>query len=314
MRPYSTDLRERILAAVERGEHSIRQIVHLFAVSLSFVVRLLQRHRRTGSLQPRPHAGGPTPKFDAATVARLLQLVREQPDATLAELRERLGVPCHLSTIARVLTKHRITRKKKTHHAQERDTPRVQAQRRAFDQRMANVDPAHLVFVDETGATTALDRPYARAPAGTRVEATTPGGWQNVTLIVGLRPTEVVAPIAFPGATDREAFASYVSQALVPQLQEGDVVVWDNLQPHKNPQVVEAIQAVGARVEPLPPWSPDKTPIEELFSKVKSYLRTVAARTVDTVVGAMGQALDLVTPKDIEGWFQDRAAYVYAMH
>lgn len=312
MRPYSIDLRERIVAAVERGEHSIRQIVHLFAVSLSFVVRLLQRYRRTGSLQPASHAGGPTPKFDAPTVARLLQLVADQPDATLAELRERLRVRCHLSTIARILKKHRITRKKKTTHAQERDCPRVQAQRQAFDEKMANVDPAHLVFVDETGATTALDRPYARAPAGTRVEAATPGGWQNVTLIVGLRSTQVVAPIAFPGATDREAFASYVEQALVPQLQPGDVVVWDNLQPHKNPQVVEAIEAVGARVEPLPPWSPDKTPIEEMFSKVKTYLRQVAARTFDTVVTAMGEALYLVTPKDIGGWFQDRCAY--AMH
>lgn len=312
MQPYSADLRERILAAVERGEHSLRQIVHIFAVSLSFVVRLLQRYRRTGSLQPAPHAGGPLPKFDAPTSERLLQLVADQPDATLAELRQRLGVSCHLSTIARILKKHRITRKKKTYHAQERDTPRVQAQRQAFDQKMATVDPAHLVFVDETGATTALDRPYARAPAGTRVEATVPGAWQNVTLIVGLRPTEVVAPLAFVGATDREAFATYVEQVLVPQLQEGDVVVWDNLRPHKNPQVVEAIQAVGARVEPLPPWSPDKTPIEELFSKVKTYVRKVAARTFDTVVTAMGEGLDAVTPKDIGGWFQDRAAY--AMH
>jgi transposase len=159
MRPYSTDLRERVVAAVERGEHSLRQIAQLFAVSLSFVVRLLQRYRRTDSLQPAPHAGGPTPTFDAPTVARLLQLVADQPDATLAELRERLRVRCHLSTIARVLKKHHITRKKKTHHAQERDTPRVQAQRQAFDEKLANVDPAHLVFVDETGATTALDRP-----------------------------------------------------------------------------------------------------------------------------------------------------------
>ena len=312
MHPYSTDLRERIVAAVERGEHSIREIAHLFAVSLSFVVRLLQRYRRTGSVQPAPHAGGPVSKFDPPTVERLLQLVREQPDATLDELRQRLGVRCHLSTIARILKKRRITRKKKTHHAQERDTPRVQAQRQAFDEKMAGIDPARLVFVDETGATTALDRPYGRAQAGTRVEAATPGEWQNVTLIVGLRPTGVVAPMAFRGATDREAFESYVEQALVPQLREDDVVVWDNLQPHKNPQVVEAIQAVGARVEPLPPWSPDKSPIEEMFSKVKTYLRKVAARTFDTVVIAMGEALYLVTPKDIGGWFQDRCAY--AMH
>ncbi|HSD62043.1 MAG TPA: helix-turn-helix domain-containing protein [Burkholderiales bacterium] len=175
MRPYSTDLRERIVAAVERGEHSIREIAYLFAVSLSFVVRLLQRYRRTGSLQPAPHAGGPTSKFDPPAVERLLQLVHDQPDATLAELRQRLGVCCHLSTLARILKKRRITRKKKTHHSQERDTPRVQAQRQAFDERMAGIDPARLVFVDETGATTALDRPYGRAPAGTRVEAATPG-------------------------------------------------------------------------------------------------------------------------------------------
>jgi transposase len=120
MRPYSTDLRERILAAVARGEHSLRQLAHLFAVSLSFVVRLLQRHRRAGSLQPAPPAGGPTPTFDAPTVARLLQLVADQPDATLAELRTRLGVCCHLSTLARILQKHRLTRKKKSHPAQER--------------------------------------------------------------------------------------------------------------------------------------------------------------------------------------------------
>src|SRR3954463_10484617 len=155
MRPYSTDLRERIVAAVERCEPSIRQVVHIFAVSLSFVVRLLQRYRRTGSLQPAPHAGGPAAKFDPPAVERLLQLVRDQPDATLDELRQRLGVRCHLSTIARVLKECRITRKKKAHHAQERDTPRVQAQRQAFDERMAGVDPAHLIFVDETGATTA---------------------------------------------------------------------------------------------------------------------------------------------------------------
>jgi len=312
MRPYSNDLRERIVAAAERGDYPLHELADLFAVSISFVVRLLQRHRRTGSVHPAPHAGGPTPKLDAAAQKRLRALVRDQPDATLAELRQRLGVPCHLSTIARILKKHRITRKKKTTHARERDTPRVRRRRREFDQNMAAVDPADLVFVDETGATTALGRQYGRAPAGTRVEAATPGEWQNVTLIAGLRATEVVAPFAFPGATDREAFATYVEQALVPQLRAGDVVVWDNLKPHQNPRVVEAIEAVGARVEPLPPWSPDKSPIEELFAKVKGHLRTVAARTFDTLVTAMGKALDLVTLKDIRGWFHDRAAY--AMH
>ena len=101
MRAYSNDLRERIVVAVERGDYPLRQLAHLFSVSLAFLVRLLQRKRRTGSVRPESHAGGPTPKLDDAARARLFDLVRQQPDATLAELRERLGVSCSLMTIAR---------------------------------------------------------------------------------------------------------------------------------------------------------------------------------------------------------------------
>src|SRR5262249_6491192 len=291
MRAYSNDLRERIVAAAQRGEHSLRQIARLFVVSLSCVVRLLQRHRQTGSVQPKPHAGGPTPKLDAQAQERLLDLVRQQPDATLAELRDRLGVPCCLMTIARVLQRHQITRKKKTLRADEQDSPPVQAQRKRFQHKLAAVDPAHLVFVDESGATTALTRTYGRAPRGQRVPATAPGQWKNVTLVAGLRTTGVVAPMAWVGATDQALFEAYVTQVLVPELRPEDVVVWDNLQPHKNPAVIAAIEAVGAHVEPLPVYSPDLTPIEELFSKTKTYLRRAAARTTHTVMAAMGEAL-----------------------
>jgi transposase len=308
MRAYSNDLRERIVAAVQRGELSIRQIAHLFSVSLSCVVRLLQRQRRTGSVQPKPHPGAPR-KLDAAADARLLELVREQPDATLAELRDRLGVPCSLMTIARALQRHQITRKKKTLHAQEQDSPRVQAQRRAFKKKMASVDPDHLVFVDESGANTGMTRTHGRAPQGERVKAAAPGAWQNVTLIAGMRTSGVVAPMALPGAVDQVVFQTYVQEALVPELQKGDVVVMDNLQAHKNRAVIAAIDAVGARVEPLPVYSPDLTPIEEMFSKTKNYLCTAAARTTDTVITAMGEALQRVTTSDILGWFHDRCAY-----
>jgi len=309
MRAYSNDLRERIVAAVERGEQSIRTIARLFSVSLSCVVRLLQHHRRTGSVQPKPHAGVPPRKLDAAADARLLELVREQPDATLAELRDRLGIRCSLMTIARALQRHQITRKKKTLQAQEQKRPRVQAQRRAFKKKLAAVGADHLVFVDESGANTSMTRTYARAPRGKRVQATVPGAWENVTLIAGLRTSGVVAPIALPGAVDGDVFQTYVQEALVPELQEGDVVVLDNLQPHKNRAAIQAIEAVGARVEPLPVYSPDLTPIEEMFSKTKAYLRKVAARTTDTVITAMGEALERVTPSDIQGWFHDRCAY-----
>jgi transposase len=300
MRAYSNDLRERIVAAVQRGEHSIRQIAHLFSISLSCVVRLLQHQRRTGSVQPKPHPGAAR-KLDAAADARLLELVREQPDATLAELRDCLGVRCSLMTIARALQRHRITRKKKTLHAQEQDSPRVQAQRRAFQKKLAAVDPEHLVFVDESGANTGMTRTHGRALQGERVQAAAPGAWQNVTLIAGMRTSGVVAPMAVPGAVDSVVFQTYVQEALAPELQKGDVVVMDNLQPHKNRAVLAAIEAVGARVEPLPVYSPDLTPIEEMFSKTKNYLRTAAARTTDTVITAMGEALERVTTSDSLG-------------
>lgn len=311
MRPYSPDLRERIVAAVERRQGSLRQLADLFLVSLSCIVRLLRHHRATGSCLPKPPAGGPVPLLDADACQRLLALVKEQPDATLAELQARLGVPCSLTTIWRTLQRHRISRKKKTLHAQQQDTPEVQAQRAAFEERIAAVDPAHLVFVDETGATTAMTRTHGRAPIGERVEGSVPGDWQNVTLIAGLRLGEVVAPFTFAGATDTDAFRTYVKEVLVPVLQPEDVVVWDNLQPHKDAEVIAAVQSAGARVEPLPPYSPDETPIEELFSKVKTYLRQIVARTKETVMQAFGEALNRVTFWDCVGWFVDRCAYAF---
>jgi transposase len=314
MPPYSTDLRERIVSAVERGKGSLRQLADLFLVSLSTIVRLLRHHRTSGSLRPKPHAGGRRPLLDDEACQRLRDLVAAQPDATLDELRQRLGIPCGLSTLCRTLQRLGLSRKKKSLHADEQDTPAVQAERAAFEERLATVDPAHLVFVDEMGATTAMTRTYGRAPIGERVVGSAPGKWDNVTLIAGLRSTGVVAPFAFAGATDQEAFQTYVEQVLVPALQPGDVVVWDNLQPHKNSAVVAAVAAAQARVEPLPAYSPDETPIEELFSKAKTYLRKVAARSVDAVIPALGAALNLVTPKDCLGWFHDRAAYAYAFH
>jgi transposase len=309
MRPISIDLRLRIVAAVETDQHSLRELAEFFRVHLSTIVRLLQRFRRTGSVQPKAHGGGAHAKLDAGAVARLLEAVREQPDATLAELRDRLGIACSTMTIFRALRRHHITRKKKTTHAQERDTPRVQKQRRVFRKKMASVAAEHLVFVDETGATTAMGRTYGRSPAGERVSAVSPGVWKNVTLISGLCTSGVVATMAVPGATDRLIFDQYVEQVLVPELRPGDVVVWDNLSPHKSASAIAAIEAAGATVEPLPVYSPDLSPIEEMFSKIKAGLRTIAARSVETVIGAMGQALNKVTQHDILGWFRDRCAY-----
>jgi transposase len=304
MRPYSPDLRERVAAAVDHSEGSLREIARRFRVSLSFVARLLRRRRKTGSLDPKPHGGGHPPALDPAGLERLRELVRQQPDATLDELRQRIGAPCSRMALWRAVRKLKLTRKKKSLHARERDTPENQAKRVAFLEKLAGIDPHRLVFVDETGATTAMARAYGRAPRGERVVGTVPGRWTSVTLISALRLSGVVAPLAFEGATDTAAFQTYAEEALAPQLRPGDVVIWDNLKPHKDAAVARAIERAGARVESLPPYGSDLTPIEELWSKAKEFLRSVAARTTDAVYDAMGAALRSVRPEDIVGWFR----------
>jgi transposase len=309
MKAISEDLRKRILETIQRGDGSLRQIARRFLVSVSFITRLLQLHRSTGSLEPRPHGGGNPAVLSPKNLEQLRELVQKQPDATLEELRQRLGVSCSLMTLSRALRKLGLPRKKKIPRSQEQDRPDVQEQRQEFCAKLAGVDPRRLVFVDESGANTAMTRTHGRAPVGQRVYTNTPGRWESITMTCGLRLSGVTAPLAFRGATNTDIFETYVQEVLVPELKPGDVVIWDNLKPHKSEEAIEAIEAAGARVEPLPPWSPDLTPIEEMVSKVKGAMRSAGARTTHAVYWAFASALDQVTLEDIAGWFQSRAAY-----
>ncbi len=164
---------------------------------------------------------------------------------------------------------------------------------------MAEIDPQRLVLVDESGANTAMARTHGRAPLGQRVHGSVPGGCETITLICGLRLSGVTAAAVFSGATDTATFENHVEQVRVPERLPGDVVIWDNLKPHKAAAVVAAVERAGARVVPLPP-TPDMSPIEETFSKVKEALRSAAAaRTTEAVYAAIGPALHDVSPDDI---------------
>jgi transposase len=304
MRPLSNDLRERIVAAVDRREGSRRQIAARFAVDVSCITRLLQLRRRTGSIDPRPHGGGRPPALDRDGLERLRRLVAQRPDATLQQLRQELGVGGSIMIVFRALKRLGITRKKKTGHADERDRPDVQRKREAFRGEVEAIEPRRLVFVDETGVTTAMTPAYGRAPRGERVVGKAPASWESVTVIAAVGLDGVRAPLAVPGSSDAATFLTYVEEVLAPALRPGDVVVFDNLASHFAPGVAEVIGRAGATVLPLPPYSPDYTPIEEMFSKVKEFLRRVAARARGALYDAIGEALRQVTPQDILGWFR----------
>src|SRR4051794_36102083 len=260
MTPYSQDLRQRVLDTVRRREGSLRQIARRFLVSVSFVTRLLRTHRDTGALQPKPHGGGNPAVLTPEDLERLRELIRQQPDATLQECRQRLGLSCSTMTISRALSKLGLPRKKKVPRAQEQDRPEVQEQRRDFCEGLAGVDPQRLVFVDECGANTAMTRTHGRAPVGERVFTNAPGGWKSITLTCGLRLSGVTATLAFPGATNTDVFESYVEEVLVPELRPGDVVIWDNVKPHQSDEAGEAGGGAGGRGGAPPPDRPPPHP------------------------------------------------------
>ena len=167
------------------------------------------------------------------------------------------------------------------------------------------LDPAKLVFIDETWASTNMARTRGRAPRGERLRASIPHGhWKTTTFVAGLRLSGMVAPMVLDGPINGCAFQAYVDQVLVPELRKGDIVVMDNLGSHKGAGVRAAIEATGAKLLYLPPYCPDFNPIENAFSKLKALLRKAAERTVEGLWRAIGRCLNRFTPRECANYFE----------
>lgn len=160
------------------------------------------------------------------------------------------------------------------------------------------------MFIDETWATTNMARTHGRAPRGQRLRAAIPHGhWKTTTFVAGLRSTGMVAPMVLDGPINGEMFQAYVDQVLVPELRPGDVVVMDNLGSHKGAGVRAAIEAAGAGLLYLPPYSPDFNPIEQAFAKLKAMLRKAAKRTLDDLWRAIARIIKTFTPSECANYF-----------
>jgi transposase len=162
-----------------------------------------------------------------------------------------------------------------------------------------------IVFLDESGVSTQMTRRYARAPRGIRVHETTPeGNWKILTILGAMSVRGMIATMTVEAATDAEIFLAYLDHVLCPALRPGDVVVMDNLSSHKVAGVRERIEAVGAEVLYLPPYSPDLNPIEKAWAKLKQLLRSVKARTVEALDQAIAALLPSLTAQDAQAWFR----------
>ncbi len=201
---------------------------------------------------------------------------------------------------------------KKSLHACERESERVQQRRIEYDRRIKTEILSKFKFLDEAGSNLAMTRLYGRAAKGNRVIETVPQNYgENITMLAALSLAGVEAPMTINGAVDGTVFKVYVEQVLSPTLKSGDVVVMDNLPAHKVVGVKELIEGRGARLIYLPPYSPDLNPIEKCWSKIKTYLRKAKARTREELEKALREALLSVTAEDARGWFRSCG---YAIH
>lgn len=169
----------------------------------------------------------------------------------------------------------------------------------------ASLDPKTLVFIDETGTNTKMVRAYGRCRKGRRLIGKQPfSHWKTTTFTAGLRCDGITAPFVLDGPMNRDAFLVYVGKVLGPTLTEGDIVVMDNLPAHKGEAVRQLIEAAGAKLLFLPPYSPDLNPIELVFAKLKTLLRKAAERTVGALWDRIGQVLQEFTPQECANYLR----------
>ncbi|WLA39737.1 IS630 family transposase [Bradyrhizobium elkanii] len=304
-RALSVDLRQRVVAAIDGGM-SCRQAAERFGVSAASAIRWRGRLKEVGDIVPKRQGGDRKSKRIEAHSQLILDAVTAKPDITLAELREllkRRGISTGIASLWRFFQRRKITLKKKTAHAAEQRRGDINAAREEWFEGQIDLDPERLVFIDETSANTKMARLYGRSPRGERCRAAIPHGhWKTTTFTAGLRSDGLIAPLVLDGPMDGDAFLAYVEQLLAPSLRPGDTVIMDNLPTHKVHGVREAIQAVGASLLYLPPYSPDFNPIELAFSKLKALLRAAAARTMPDLWQAIANALKRFSPEECQNY------------
>lgn len=286
--PLSLDLRSRAVEAYRSAEGTLEQLAERFHIGIATLGRWLRRLREHGDIAPALHRGGMPARIPDEQLEALLALVAEKPDRTAEELRQewqrRTNIPLSRSAMVRALQRAGLSVKRTSFRASEQFRPDVMRRREEFFAEVSEIDPEHLIFLDESGSNIAMAPLYARAPVGQRAVGRRPlHRGKNVSLLGAIRLESVVVLRAFDGAVDADRFVKFVERDLAPRLWPGDVVVLDNLPVHKDPRVGPLLKRVGARPLFLPPYCPELNPIENFWSTFKKRLARTGARTRDAL-------------------------------
>jgi transposase len=200
----------------------------------------------------------------------------------------------------------RVSPLKKTLFAREQQRPDVVRRRCRWQQASRHLDPARLVFIDETWIKTNMAPIRGWGPKGARLLGFAPDGrWRTLTFLAALRADALTAPCVFDGPIDGALFRGYVEQFLAPTLRAGDIVVLDNLSSHRSPAVRAAVLAVGAKLVFLPPYSPDLNPIEQVFAKVKHWMRIAQERSIDALHDRIGSLVKAIPASECANYFRN---------
>jgi len=310
--PINVDVRRAAVRTYASGVGSYGFVATLFAVGIASVKRWVRQDRETGSVEPELQKHGPEPKIDERGLEVLKAAYEERPDMSLVEVRdlynEQARDPVSVSTIGRAVRELLdLRRKKKSYRPEQQDTPRVQKLRSEFAEQVTQAlnEGWRLVFVDESGCRLGMDRLYGRAEPGQRVHCAQPyHRGPNINIVGAIGVTSVRAAVTVDGSVNGDVMETFARDLLGPKLRADDVVIWDNLSAHKQQRVVDAIEARGAKVLPMPPYSPDLNPIELMWAKMKSVIRRFAPRTVSQFHRALRKALLAVTRADLRNWFR----------
>ena len=305
-RPYSTDLRERVVQA-HLADEPIRSVAARFGVSVSSVPKWVARYRETGSTAPGK-IGGHRPWRLEPHRKLVHALIGETPHLTIDRLRDGLaavGITVSRDTIWRFLRREGLSFKK-TLFALEQARTAVARKRARWQALRRQLDPDRLVFVDETWIKTNMAPLRGWAKKGKRLKGYAPHGhWRTMTFLAGLRTDGLSAPYVFDGPINSRCFQAWVEQQLVPTLKPGDIVILDNLASHKAKAVRQAVRGAGARLWFLPAYSPDLNPIEQAFAKIKHWMRNAQKRNIDDTWRHLGRLIDTIEPSECQNYIRN---------
>ncbi|MEL6931453.1 MAG: IS630 family transposase, partial [Cyanobacteria bacterium J06600_6] len=304
MKPYSIDLRQKIIKVYEQENISIRKLAQRFQVSKSFIQKLIKQYRETGDINPQVQGGSPPTKINPEQLVVLMEIIDSNNDATLEELcdllQEKTGITVSRSTMGRITLRLNYTGQKKTLHAAEKESNRVQKKRIEFWQKIRDIPAKDLVFLDESGVNLAMLRIYARALKGHRARGSKPQKrGKNISLLTALSLNKVITSCNIYGSVDGVTFEAFVANKLVPNLWKGACVVMDNAKIHLGEEIRELIEKAGGKLIYLSPYSPEFNPIENFWSKIKASLRKIKARTYPNLLDAIVDSMSKVTKDDI---------------